>query len=247
MIRRIWPDPTQDLDDADLVAAYTAGDRSTPRVRMNFAMSLDGAIAVEGRSKPLSSPEDRELMAALRMLCDVLLVGAGTLRDENMNPFVLSPERREWRRSAGLAEYPPLAVVSGSLDLSPDHRALAKAPVRPLIITHELAPADRRAGLSEVADIVVAGHSTVDADRVVAALVERGLPQVLCEGGPTLLSAFIAADRVDEMCLAVSPRLAGAHALRMHAGVPTPELRHLVPKHVLLADDGMLYLLHGRP
>lgn len=247
MIRRVWPGPERPLTEQDLVEAYHLGDRDAPRVRMNFAMSLDGAIAVDGRSKPLSSPEDRKLMAILRMLCDVLLVGAGTLRDENMNPFVLSPERRAWRRDRGLSEYPPLAIVSGSLDLSPEHRSLANAPVRPLIITHELAPADRRTALSEVADVVTAGHTSVDADLAVGVLADRELNQVLCEGGPTLLSSFIAADRVDDMCLAVSPRLAGAHAERMHAGMPSPELRHLVPKHVLLADDGMIYLRHCRP
>ena len=33
-----------------LLEAYAIDDRATPRVRMNFVMSLDGAVTLEGRS-----------------------------------------------------------------------------------------------------------------------------------------------------------------------------------------------------
>nr|WP_308263265.1 dihydrofolate reductase family protein [Rhodococcus erythropolis] len=44
--------------------------------------SLDGAAAFDGRVRPLSNPADHHLLRALRAYCDVLLVGAGTVRAE---------------------------------------------------------------------------------------------------------------------------------------------------------------------
>ncbi len=55
----------------------------------------------------------------LRMLCDALLVGAGTLRHEGYRALRLDARRRAWRRERGLAEYPTLVVVSAALDLDP--------------------------------------------------------------------------------------------------------------------------------
>ena len=49
-----------------------------------------------------------------------------------------------------------------------------------------------------------------------------GWPQVLCEGGPHLFGALTAAGLVDELCLTVSPLLAGPGAGRIAAGPATP-------------------------
>jgi riboflavin biosynthesis pyrimidine reductase len=48
-----------------------------------------------------------------------------------------------------------------------------------------------------------------------AALAVRGLPQVLCEGGPTLLAALAASGALDELCLTLSPVLAGPGPVRV--------------------------------
>ena len=49
---------------------------------MNFVMSLDGAVTLEGRSGGLGDESDRLAMQVLRTLADVVLVGAGTVRVE---------------------------------------------------------------------------------------------------------------------------------------------------------------------
>ena len=67
----------------------------------------------------------------------------------------------------------------------------------------------------------------------------RGLAQILCEGGPRLFGSLIAADEVDEVCLTVSPLLAGPGAGRIALGAPTPP-RHLTLRHALEADGALL-------
>ena len=67
---------------------------------------------------------------------------------------------------------------------------------------------------------------------------------MLCEGGPHLFGALTAADLVDELCLTVSPLLAGPGPGRITAGDAAPP-RHLPLRHVLAAEDGVLLLRHA--
>ena len=250
--------PTSDegssVSDEALEALY-ATDRAIPRLRMGFVSSVDGGLSVDGLSAGLSSPADKRVFRTLRGWCDGLLVAAGTLRAEEYGPVTLDAERRARRVASGLAPVPTLIVVSGSLSLTPDHPALANAPVRPIIVTGPDAPTDRRQALEAVADILTtgdtqnaAGGNTAGADLAAAllALRDRGLSQLLCEGGPRLFGALTAADLVDEMCLTVAPLLAGGSPGRISAGAATPAPRGLALAHVL-EDSGVLLLRYCRP
>jgi riboflavin biosynthesis pyrimidine reductase len=214
--------------DEELLARY-------PRVeglRVNFVTSLDGAATVDGLSTGLSSPADKQVFRLLRMTCDALLVGAGTLRDEEYRPLTLDADRRAWRAACGLSAYPRLVVFSRSLAIDPHHRALRDAPVRPLVVT-PADPGDHP--LREVADLTVAANLA----QSLAALREIGLSHLLCEGGPTLLGELTGADLVDELCLTLSPVLAGPGATRMSVGTPhPPRLMQLI--HALPAEDALL-------
>jgi riboflavin biosynthesis pyrimidine reductase len=239
-MHQLWPDcHPGDLSDADVVAAYTPPHRDRPWLRVNFVTSADGAVTVEGHSEGLSSAPDKQVFRVLRMLCDVLLVGAGTLREEGYGPLRLDAARRDWRTAAGLSPYPVLAVVSGRLALEPDHPALTEAPVRPVIVTHHGSPPAQRHRLATVADVVVAGETEVDLVAARAALHERGLTQVLCEGGPCLFGSLLAADLVDELCLTVSPMLTGPGPGRIVAG-PQTATRRLRLDNILHANGNLL-------
>ena len=183
---RLWPTPDPaPLDDDALIDLYAPG-TGTPLVRVNFVTSVDGAVEVEGYSAGLGSAADKKVFGLLRMYCDALLVGAGTLRHEGYHAVRLDEARRSWRREHGLSPYPRLVVVSARLDLDPTQDALARAPVRPIVLTHATAPPDRRTALSAVADVQVYGETEVDLTAALAALREQGMPHVLSEGGPHL-------------------------------------------------------------
>ncbi|MFI6241141.1 pyrimidine reductase family protein [Micromonospora sp. NPDC050795] len=242
-IRRLWPEPsTQPLDDSALTSLYGRADE--PRLRVNFVASLDGAVTVDGFSAGLSGEPDKRVFGLLRMVCDALVVAAGTLRHEKYRAVRLNERRRAWRLANGLAEYPTLVVVSNSLDLDPAQAAFADAPTRPVVLTH--ADADPPPGLTDVADVLRCGAERVDLAAGLAELHRRGLTQLLCEGGPHLFGALTAADLVDELCLTVSPLLAGPGPGRITAG-DSAAPRHLPLRHVLASDDGVLMLRHARP
>jgi riboflavin biosynthesis pyrimidine reductase len=213
-MRQLLPDPGRSLDRrVDLEAAYA--NPATAAVRANFVLSLDAAVALDGRSGGLGGPADVEVFATLRALTDVVLVGAATVRAEDYRPARVAAEAMERRRVRGQAPIPPIAVVTRAADLDVTARFFSREPVggevppRPLILTCEAAPADRRAALARVAEVVVCGDDSVDEEVALAALRGRGLAHVLCEGGPTLLASLAGAGLVDELCLTHSPVLAG--------------------------------------
>jgi len=228
--------------EADLVERYPR--RDEPTLRVNFVASIDGAVTVDGKSGGLGGPGDKLIFDSLRKVCDAVLVAAGTVRAEGYRALRLDPAAREWRRAHGLSEFPLMVVVSGSLDLDPDQLIFSDAPIRPLIVTHAGAPVDRRAALDPVADIVALGDDSVDLAAAVRALHARGATQLLCEGGPRLFGALIAADLVDEICLTVSPRLVGGGSGRIAAGADGPP--RAMSLRGILTDDDMLFLRYAR-
>ncbi|BCB82553.1 pyrimidine reductase family protein [Phytohabitans flavus] len=239
-LSRLEPGPA--LDDAALVGLYRT---DGPLTRVNFVTSVDGAVELDGFSAGLSGVPDKKVFGLLRMLCDGLVVGAGTLRHEGYRAVRLNPERRAWRREQGLTEYPTLVVFSGTLDLNPGQAAFADAPVRPIVVTHGLAPSDRRRALSGVAEVLTIGDETVDLAEALVRLRERGLAHLLCEGGPHLFGSLAAADLVDEVCLTVSPLVTGPGAGRITAGPAGPP-KGMALRHVL-ESEGSLFLRYTRP
>jgi riboflavin biosynthesis pyrimidine reductase len=232
------------LSDTDLAALY--GYPAGPWLRANMVASVDGAASLDGVTRGLSSAADRRVFALLRTLADVIVVGAATVRAEKYAPVrqhELWPDLRP-----GRAPTPPIAVITARLGIDPASRLITEAPAsaRTIIITTASAPAGQRALLEEHAEVIVAGQDRVDLKTAVAALAERGHRRMLTEGGPHVLAEIAAAGLLDELCLTVSPVLAGPAPARIlagsaSAGAPQP----LTLAHVL-EEDGYLLCRYTR-
>ncbi len=239
--------------EADLTREYSYPEVPPGQrwLRANVITSVDGAaVDAAGSSRDLSGPADRTVLGVLRRLADVIVVGAGTVRAEPTAYRGIRPgaDVQQRRASAGQAPAPKIAIVTGSLDL--DLTGPPFQDTRPMIITAGGARLDRIARAREVADVLIGGDGTeVDPAALVTELVRAGLPRILCEGGPRLLGTITAADLLDELCLTVSPRLAGAgeraRILAGPAGLPGPP-RRLRLAH-LLEEDGFLFARYTRP
>jgi len=162
----------------------------------------------------------------LRAHADVILVGAGTARAEGYGPVRPESEglRWAWLRD-GRPPSAPIAVITRALDLDLGGALLADAPAhaRTIVITTESAVPGRRAAAARTADVIVAGEASVDLKAAVDALAERGHQRISCEGGPHLLGQLADAGLLDELCLTISPLLAGPGADRIvTGGLPMP-------------------------
>lgn len=214
-------------------------------VRVNFISSADGAVTLDGRSGGLGGPNDRALMRVLRTLSDVVLVGAGTVRAEGYGGLNLPEPLLLHRLSLGLTREPRIAIVSASLDLTPAMSVFTKAEQRPLILTHAASSPERRQSLAQVADVLVCGGTEVDFSAALAALATRGLPRILCEGGPALFGSLLQADLVDEVCLTLSPCfVAGSEGRIAHTFTAHP--RKFRVASLISDEQGFIFLRYTR-
>src|SRR2546430_5356173 len=184
--------------------------------------TADGAGSMNGLTRATSSDPARRFCALLRTWCDVIVVGASTVREEKYKPA--RPQELWSHLREGRPPTPPIAVVTGRLDLDPGSPLITAAPAyaRTIVITTASAPAARRDQLGRHAEIIIAGQDTVDLRTAVDALAERGHRRMLAEGGPHLLAQLVEAGLLDELCLTIGPQMAGPGADRIVAGTPRP-------------------------
>lgn len=230
-IDRVWPDPRENLTDEEIVASLAV---TRPTLRVNFVSSIDGSATHEGKSGGLSGPADKRHFELLRRVTDVVLVGAGTVRDEGYGPMRVSPASEAWRREHGMPEHPVFAIVTGDLDLDPASRIFTEAPVRPIIVT-----TTRTDTSPFYADIVAVGDEHVDLAAALEQIRSLGHAQVLCEGGPSLFGSLLAADLVDELSITMSSKLEAGDGPRIAHG-SVPEARDMRLGHVLRSGDDLL-------
>ncbi|EHB50243.1 bifunctional deaminase-reductase domain protein [Mycolicibacterium rhodesiae JS60] len=233
--------PVHDDRLAELYA-YPA-DLTRCRVRGNMITSLDGGAATDGTSGGLGAAGDRLIFRVLRELADVIVVGAGTAHAENYSGAQMSVAQRGNRQRRGQSEVPPIALVTRSGRIDHDWPVLTRTEVAPLVLTCDNAAAEASARLAGAADVIAcsaADPAEVDPGAMLAALADRGLRRVLCEGGPTLMGTFVEHGLLDELCLTTAPKLVGGSAPRIVAG-SGHVLADMRREHLISDAEGYLY------
>lgn len=238
-MRRLSPEPETEVTDDDLPSAFdfpVAGAwPGDTWVRGSMVSTLDGVMrGADGTSRSIASSADQRVFSRLRLGADVVLVGAGTLRDEDYHPSRL-----------------PIAIVTASLRLPLTLRLFAlRTPdtPRPLVLTTESSRDAAPAELLELADVIACGVESVDLGAAVGALAACGLRRIHCEGGPRLLGDLAAAGLLDELLLTLTPVLHGGpaseHIMSVDGGL-SPALRMETVQ--VLEEDGSVFLRARRP
>jgi len=216
-MQRLLPNPgpttvEQQLSGLDLIdLAYD--DR--PYVVVNFATTLDGRAAIEGRSGAIGSETDTEMLQMLRTRVDAVMIGAGTMRAERYGRIVSDPALRARRERIGLSHDPLAVIVSGRLDLPWDAPLFTDGGGRVLIFTASEAEPPQ----TETPVRVERHEVGVDIAEALRHLrEERGIRALLCEGGPGLHNQLQATGLVDELFLTIAPKLPGGQEPRILEG-----------------------------
>lgn len=195
---------------SDPLEPYLAVDRSDPRhecwVAGHMVAGIDGTARVDGRVGALSTAPDQSLFRRMRQIADVVLVGAETVRREGYGPVKLTDQDQRARTDRGLAPVPPIAIVSRSLTIDWTSRIFAS---HAYVITCEAADQEAQRQAADHAEVIIAGEERVEPALALVALRNRGHRLVLCEGGPHWLGELVAADRLDELFLSISPKMGG--------------------------------------
>jgi riboflavin-specific deaminase-like protein len=243
-VQRLLPNPgpttvEQQLAGLDLIDLAYA-DR--PYVVVNFAVTIDGRAAIGGRSGPIGSATDTEMLQLLRTRVDAVMIGAGTMRAERYGRMVSDPGVRQRREREGLPHDPLAVLVSGRLDLPWDAPLFTDGGGRVLIFT--LADADPPATETRLRVVRHEGPAIDLVEALRYLRQERGVRGLLCEGGPRLHSELQSLGLVDELFVTVAAKLSGGAEPRMiEGGLQKPIEWELA---WLLEEQGELFARYRR-
>jgi 5-amino-6-(5-phosphoribosylamino)uracil reductase len=209
-----------------------------PWIYANFVQTLDGIVSLlgdeAGGADIAGLPEDRWLMDLLRAHADAVMLGMGTLREEQrmQRPRARGPVFRIM--DAGMQRLRTdlhrsrerNILVTARADLQMSEYAVFDGEHVDVTLLTTCEGAERLEAQHSShpwVDIVgVEREATgggVDLRLGVAALKQRyGINYLLCEGGPTLYSSMVTAELIDEKFLTVSPVEVG----RWSANGPRP-------------------------
>jgi len=174
-----------------------------PYVLLKYAQTLDGRIATRsGDSKWISGEPERRVSHALRAACDAVLVGAGTVRQDDPQLTV--------RLVPGAT---PLRVVLSSRLGVPQTAKVFSEEAPTMIFTTANADSQRRAELLAAGVAiheVAAAPGGVDLAAALAELRQAGVRSLMVEGGAGVITSLLASRLVDRLVVSVSPIIVGA-------------------------------------
>jgi len=167
----------------------------------HLGQSLDGFIATHAGDSQFVTGEDNIVhLHRMRALCDAVVVGAGTVAADDPQLTV--------RHVAGAN---PLRVIfDPGRRLSPTFRVFTDDSVPTLYLCARalIAAGEQRVGTATIVGL----ESDVPAEGVVetlALLRARGCARVFVEGGGVTVSAFLEANALDRLQIAIAPVLIG--------------------------------------
>lgn len=225
-MRRLIPDPgpTTVSEQLETYRPWEEPHDDRPLVGMNFVATVDGRATVEGRSGPIGSKTDTEMLVGLRGRFEAVMIGAGTMRVERYGPME-----------------PLMVLVSGRLDLPWDAPLFDKPGEEVVVFTASEAEPPETAATVEV----VRHEGAVNLKEALRYLrQERGIRALLSEGGPHLHGQMQADGLVDDLFLTIAPKLSGGGAPRIVEG-SLPGVAELELAW-LLEEDGELFARYRR-
>jgi 2,5-diamino-6-(ribosylamino)-4(3H)-pyrimidinone 5'-phosphate reductase len=175
---------------------------SRPFVILNAAMSLDGKIATFSGDSRMSSPADMRRVHRLRASVDAIMVGLRTLlRDDPKLTVRFSKSRTPYR------------IIVDSRALSPLSSYVVRTAreIPTIIAVTSNAPQKRIEALKKKGvRVITCGSGPLVSLRVLLRrLTKLGIRRLLLEGGGTLNWSMLSKRLVDEISVAVTPRILG--------------------------------------
>ena len=180
-----------------------------PYTVLSCAMSIDGYCdSASDQRLVLSNAEDLDRVDAVRAESDAILVGAGTVRNDNPRLVVREADRVAARVAQGLPPTPIKVTVTERVKLDPEALFFTVGDTEKVVYCAGDAVDTARDLLGGRATVVDAGRS-VRMRWLCEDLHARGVRRLMVEGGGTVLTQFLTEDLADELHLVVAPLFVG--------------------------------------
>ena len=175
-----------------------------PFVTVKFAQSIDGRIATtSGDSRWISSETSRRYAHKLRSANDAILVGRGTIAQDN--------SRLTTRMFRG--RNPLRIVVDSNLAISLDAEILKEQmAAKTIIFTRKDANKEKIKALTAYGVEVIAiavRNNRLDIRALLAELGRRNVSSLLVEGGAEIITTFLKEKLADKALIFIAPKIVG--------------------------------------
>jgi len=191
-----------------------------PFVHINIAATADGKIdTFERHGAVISSARDKERVDKLRAESDAVLIGGRTLHDEDPKLTIKSELLRAERTALGLSANPAKVAIASRLALNINSNFLTAGPSRIMLFTTSKTSESQLAMIrSSGAEVYVLGDENVDLVTVLHLLKEKGIKNLMVEGGATLNFELINLGLVDDLTIYMAPMIFGGETAPTLAG-----------------------------
>jgi len=196
---------------AEQNAAYLTHRRlGRPRVTLKAAASLDGKVAApDGTSQWITGPAARADAHRLRAEADAVCVGAGTALADDPRLTVRLPGWSGRQPLRVLVDAAGRVAATGHLFDGEAETLVATTPAAPAAAVDAWKAAGAEVLMCEEQTVTVGMGRAVDLEDLVRALGERGVLELLVEGGPRLQASLWAAGLADRLVWYLAPLAIG--------------------------------------
>ena len=185
---------------------FTFVTQKRPWVLLKMAQTIDGRLALaSGQSRWITGEAARREAHRLRSWLDAVLVGVQTILQDDPDLTVrLVRGRNPWR-----------IVLDSSLRIPLKARVLhQQESAKTVVFTTSKAPAEKRHSLEKIGarvfEVSTSSDGFVNLHAALDKMAELGIMSLLVEGGGTVHRSFVLAGLVDQLTVAIAPKLIGA-------------------------------------
>jgi diaminohydroxyphosphoribosylaminopyrimidine deaminase/5-amino-6-(5-phosphoribosylamino)uracil reductase len=182
-----------------------------PFVTLKWAQSIDGKLAwidAEKDGQWMSNSDSRKDAHARRRSMQAIIVGVDTVIADNPQ---LTPRPAKGR-------YPLRVVLDSNLRVPMKSEVLKWSDSPTMLVTTEKAVLDKADKAKNIEskgiDVVVvkeAADGKCDLGEVMEKLAKKGIEQLMVEGGPTVIAAFLGAGLADAIEVYIAPKILGGN------------------------------------
>jgi len=177
-----------------------------PFVTMKYAATMDGRIATQnGDARWISNEKSRQYVHQMRHANDAILVGIGTIQNDNPSLTTRLPEKK--------GKDPVRIIVDTHLRINLDATVLTQTSHADTIIACSQEASNTRGHLYQKPQTCILPvplkNKRIDLNQLMIRLGQKHITSVLIEGGSCIHASAIQAKIVDQICCFIAPKILG--------------------------------------
>lgn len=221
-----------------------------PHVTLTFAQSSDGKIAGPGKTQlALSGPESMRLTHQLRTMHDGIMVGIGTVLNDNpqLNARLLYAP-------PPVSRLPRPVVLDSKLRMPVDCKLIRNYAAgigrQPLVLTLDSAHPDRRTQLELAGVDVIQVHDSsaalLDWTTILQHLYDAGIRRLMVEGGAGVIDSLMQqSQHIDALLVTIAPLTVGSEGFSFTSKLPSiseahPDAEWSLPSRTWFGKDEVI-------